>query len=45
MLLEDVVCKVCACSEGKLLGEDEGVVAIKEEGGNLVQLELYYRES
>ena len=32
---EDLVSKLCAGFEGKGFGEDEGVVAVKEEGGYL----------
>jgi len=39
MLLEDLVGKVCASLEGKLLGEDEGVVTVKEK--LIVRVRIY----
>jgi hypothetical protein len=33
---EDLVCELGAGFEGQLLGEDERIIAVKEEGGDLL---------
>jgi hypothetical protein len=35
LLAENLICKVGAGLEGQLFGEDEGVVAVKEDIGDL----------